>query len=320
MVSVRVQPKGRAPAVAPGLPTSLSFGAKTLEAITVGDVKRALHDKYPKFYPERQRLSLLESPKPLDDEATLSSAGDALYTSNPGGEGVLVVKDLGPQISWRTVFLVEYAGPLVIHPIVYHLPQLIYRQAFEHSQMQKVVYVLVLLHFLKRELETVLVHRFSHATMPARNIFKNSAHYHILSGFVLSLAVYGPWFSATSPKITDTFRSNPTWIWSWVAVWAFAELSNLQAHLTLRWLRPAGTRARGIPRGYLFEYVSCPNYFTEALAWVAVTALSGSWSAGVFLFVSTVQMALWAIKKHRAYRKEFGKDYPRRKIMFPFLF
>jgi very-long-chain enoyl-CoA reductase len=42
----------------------------------------------------------------------------------------------GPQISWRTVFLIEYGGPLVIHPLVYYLPKLFYGQAFEHSWMQ----------------------------------------------------------------------------------------------------------------------------------------------------------------------------------------
>ena len=41
----------------------------------------------------------------------------------------------------------------------------------------------------------------------------------------------------------------------------------------------------------------------------------------LFLAVSTYQMAVWAVKKHRNYKKEFGKEYPRgRKAMFPFIF
>jgi very-long-chain enoyl-CoA reductase len=31
-------------------------------------------------------------------------------------------------------------------------------------------------------------------------------------------------------------------------------------------------------------------------------------------------MAAWALKKHRNYKKEFGKEYPRgRRAMFPFI-
>ena len=42
--------------------------------------------------------------------------------------------------------------------------------------------------------------------------------------------------------------------------------------------------------------------------------------AGIFLVVSTYQMAVWALKKHRNYKKEFGKEYPRnRKAIFPFI-
>ena len=31
-----------------------------------------------------------------------------------GDIGVLYFKDLGPQVGWKTVFYVEYAGPIVI--------------------------------------------------------------------------------------------------------------------------------------------------------------------------------------------------------------
>jgi very-long-chain enoyl-CoA reductase len=41
--------------------------------------------------------------------------------------------------------------------------------------------------------------------------------------------------------------------------------------------------------------------------------------AYIFFIVSTAQMMDWAIKKHKRYRVDFP-NYPRRKVMFPFLF
>jgi very-long-chain enoyl-CoA reductase len=65
---------------------------------------------------------------------------------------------------------------------------------------------------------------------------------------------------------------------------------------------------------------SCPNYFFETIAWLAFTFLTLSPAAALFSAVSVGQMVIWAVKKHKNYKKEFGKEYPRRKVMFPFLF
>ena len=101
----------------------------------------------------------------MDDNSTLNESGIK------NGD-VLYVKDLGPQISWRTVFVVEYIGPLIIHPVFYFLSNQIYRRQFDMSMVQTLAFALIMLHFIKREIETLFVHRFSNATMPFKNVFK----------------------------------------------------------------------------------------------------------------------------------------------------
>lgn len=311
MVSLTVLSASKPPSFARGFPLTIEV---TPEA-TVADVKASIAAKVPKFSTLRQRISVKDDKKPLEDETKLA---DVLGEQLRGGE--LQVKDLGPQIGWRTVFLVEYAGPLLIHPLFYHLPQVFYGKEVQHSALQKYVYAFVMLHFIKRELETIFVHRFSHGTMPLLNIFKNSAHYHIFSGLFLALDVYRSKFSATSPYIVGTYRDNEKFLWVSAGIWAFAEISNLHTHLTLRNLRPANTRKRAIPYGYGFSLVSCPNYFFEAVAWGVICVMTGSVAALVFTGLAVGQMALWAIKKHKNYKKDFGKEYPRgRKAMFPFV-
>ncbi|RCK55634.1 hypothetical protein Cantr_05000 [Candida viswanathii] len=234
----------------------------------------------------------------------------------------LFVKDLGPQISWRTVFLVEYFGPFLFHPLFYYVQSLYGVPSFPHTDTQKLAFAMVLLHFLKRELETVFVHKFSNATMPAFNIFKNSTHYWILSGFNLAYFVYGPAGRLGILKYVFHVNELPTGVNNALfALWAFAELSNLATHLNLSSLRDKDTKKYVIPFGYGFDLVSCPNYFFESLSWFAYALLVGNWSAWIFLFVSTGQMWLWAVKKHKRYLKTFGDDYKKlkRKIFVPFV-
>ncbi|OJD35281.1 steroid alpha reductase family protein [Diplodia corticola] len=239
----------------------------------------------------------------------------------------ITVKDLGPQIAWRTVFLVEYLGPLLIHPLIYYLrpylypfPSLTPSDLPDPTSLQKLSLCLVTIHFLKRELETLFVHRFSSATMPAFNIFKNSGHYWILSGLNLAVFTYGP--SKTE------LGANPLIVYAACALYAIGELGNFNSHLVLRNLRPANNpTARGIPNGLGFSWVTCPNYLFEILSWVGVWIVNslisraGFFSTALFVVVAGGQMAAWAAKKERRYRKEFGPQYKRKKFaMIPGIF
>lgn len=172
-----------------------------------------------------------------------------------------------------------------------------------------------MLHFFKRELETLFVHRFSHGTMPFNFIFRkyvseylcapycsyctSSFHYHVFGGLFLAYAIYSPTYGALSPYIRGTIRDDPTFLMACAAVFLvcfllysqytdwlvlqFAQLSNGKTHLILRDLRPAGTKHRAIPHGYGFNLVSCPNYTFEILAWLSVCIMTGSYAGKLIL-------------------------------------
>lgn len=235
-------------------------------------------------------------------DRTISSAGLR-------DQSTIYVKDLGPQIAWRTVFVIEYLGPLLIHPILYFLRPYIYPSAPNRpSYSQTLFCVLVSLHFLKREAETLLLHRFSLATMPARNIFKNSFHYWALSGLNLAVWCYAP----SSPTAREP--PSPLLIYSGIFLYVIGEFGNLSSHLTLRNLRSSGGKERGIPQGFGFGLVTCPNYMFETISWIGITLVSRmSWSVVLFDIVSVGQMAAWAKKKESKYRKEFGDKYKRKR-------
>lgn len=220
---------------------------------------------------------------------------------------------IGPQLGWRFVYIIEYLGPLAIPPLFLYLlrPYLYFNfeQIAEPSQLQVLVCALLVIHFLKRELETIFVHRFSLATMPARNIFKNCGHYWALAGVNIAYWVFRP----DSPTATDSL--NPILYNGGLALFVFGELANLNAHLILRNLRRPGTTERGIPRGFGFGLVTCPNYMFEIIAWIGIYLLTGlSWSVFLFIVVGTLQMWAWAKKKERRYRQEFGDKYKRKRF------
>ncbi|KAF2173261.1 hypothetical protein M409DRAFT_49731 [Zasmidium cellare ATCC 36951] len=222
---------------------------------------------------------------------------------------VIQVKDLGLQIAWQTVFIIEYLGPLLIHPLLYFLQPYIYKNApAEPSHLQTLSCITITLHFLKRELETLFVHRFSNATMPAFNIVKNSAHYWAISGLLIAYFVYSPtsWAAAE-----DT---NPALTYTGLALYIFGEIANLNTHLVLRGLRSPGGTERGVPQGFGFDWVTCPNYLFEIVAWIGITIITRSWTTVVFLVIAGGQMALWAKKKEYRYRKELGAKYSKKRF------
>lgn len=222
----------------------------------------------------------------------------------------------GLQISWRTVFIIEYLGPILIHAAWPLLRPYLYSDLTPLSFSQKLTQALVILHFVKREYETLFVHRFSLNSMPARNIFKNCAHYWILSGALIAYFIYAPnSYTALSSPTIDIAN------WIGIALFLIGEIGNAHTHKILSNLRSPGGTERGIPHGLGFNLVTCPNYLFEMIAWFGITFVAKTWAMGVFLIAAYVQMHLWAVKKEKAYRREFGDKYKKKKNpIFPIVF
>lgn len=89
---------------------------------TIKEVKEELFRLKKAPHIHRQNLRLDVKGKALSDSDTLKSL-------NISDGGKLYFKDLGPQISWKGVFLVEYAGPLFLYLWIYQRPWIFYGDA-----------------------------------------------------------------------------------------------------------------------------------------------------------------------------------------------
>jgi len=260
---------------------------------------------------ERISLRVEAKGKSLRDDEVVSALG--LSASN----AQLFLRDLGPQISWKTVFLCEYAGPLFVYPLFYLRPSIIY--GVEASRPIEQVVTIALLchsfHYSKRLFETQYIHRFSNATMPIRNLFKNCSYYWGFAAF-MSYFINHPMY--TRPTFS------PMQVWLGLAGFVISEIGNFSIHLLLRNLRPAGTKERKIPYPnsnpltLMYNFVSCPNYTYEVMSWISFTLMTQCLPVAFFTLAGFIQMRIWAIGKHRQYKKEFA-NYPKgRTPIIPF--
>ncbi|SCU82952.1 LANO_0B07932g1_1 [Lachancea nothofagi CBS 11611] len=265
----------------------------------------------------RIRLTILKEDKQIP--ITSDHAFEDLSTVQ------LFAKDIGPQISWRFVFCMEYLGPIILHSLMYYLstrPALAKYHCKSRGYnpfVNKVAYLLVMVHYVKRELESLFLHKFAQSTMPLFNLFKNSFHYWILNG-AISLGYFGYGFilkDATVFKLYSTFKLDNSFNLL-LSVFMVAEFWNFYTHYQLRrW--GDSQKAKGITQRVpledgIFKIFVAPNYTFEVLAWTAFTLIFKlNVFAVFFLAVSTVQLYAWAAKKNRKYGT-------RRAFLIPYIF
>ncbi|ENN76812.1 probable very-long-chain enoyl-CoA reductase art-1 [Dendroctonus ponderosae] len=278
------------------------------EKVKVKDIKEKIAAISPKLVVGRQSVrSALKGKDIKDDEAIPLLASTRK----------VFVKDLGPQIGWSTVFICEYAGPLILYALVALRPRILYSSALNETSLSVTASVALVcwsVHYLKRILETIFVHRFSHGTMPLLNLFKNCTYYW---GFTLYVA-----YHTNHPLFTPPCRILQA---LGLIIFIVSELGNLSIHILLRNLRPPGTKVRKIPvpnsnpLTKLYNYVSCPNYTYEFYSWLGFTLLTSCVPAGLFALTGLYQMTIWALAKHKNYKTEFPNYPKQRKAIIPFV-
>lgn len=297
----------------------------TTPATRVSSIVEAYAEANGKIDPNRIKLSYVDeeskekskAKRTLKAHLTLEENGLDFKTSPTIN---VTAKDVGRQIGWKTVYIIEYLGPMFIHAFFYYA----YYDAGNVTHTQLLAFNLTLLHYLKREYETLFVHTFSSDTMPFAFLFRNSGHYWIINGVLISYAVYAPQnvnYSGIWKYVFHVADRSSEELQMYGVLMVVFELCNLYCHVLLRRLRSDGSREHRIPRGFAFELVSFPNYMFESLSWLVFALMVNNWSAYLFLIVGTGTMMVWAKQKHAKYRKEFGDKYPaHRRAMFPYIF
>lgn len=211
----------------------------------------------------------------------------------------------GPTLSNRTGWLVMESPTLVVF-----VP--LYLSGAQSADLVPLVLLgLWLAHYVHRTLVFPFRLRTADKRMPL-SIALTGTSFNVLNACVVApqLSEFGHY--------PDAWLSDPRML-AGALLFFLGYTINRWSDRTLIGLRSGGETGYRIPRGHLFEYVSCPNYLGEILEWIGFAVATWSLAGLAFAFYSAANVAPRALSHHHWYRSTFP-DYPKdRRALVPFV-
>lgn len=171
--------------------------------------------------------------------------------------------------------------------------------------LPRVFATLWLVHYIHRDLIFPAQMRTKGKTMPVFIVMSAFA-FNLLNGYInaRSLSEFGP-------EYTLSWCLSFRFLYGLALFIAGFVINRVSDYALLRLRSPEETGYK-IPRGGLFEEVSCPNYLGEIIQWFGWALMT--WSAAGFAFAvfSAANLIPRAVAHHQWYLRTFP-DYPRRR-------
>ena len=177
-----------------------------------------------------------------------------------------------------------------------------------------------IIHFLKRVLETLFLHKYS-----GRTDVGTPTMISIYYTLTATLVAYGAGMGAplTTGLFDGTYDIRDM---LGVTVFLIGIIGNFYHHFLLAKLR-SGKQAKSVaayvaPKGGLFNYVAAPHYFFELLGWAGIAVASNQLNVYLVMAGMTSYLAGRSVAQNDWNRARFKeKDWPKdRKNLVPFIF
>lgn len=207
----------------------------------------------------------------------------------------------GPQISNKWGWIIMEAPSFLI--ILY------FYLTSNQSSYATLLSALWLLHYVNRTFIYPFRIRTKGKKMPliivGSAIFFNCINAGLNGYFLSHLETYGP----------DSFFSLNFFIG--ISLFMIGFYINQKSDYILIHLRKPGETGYKIPKGFLFDYISCPNLFGELTQWTGFAIMAWNFPALTFLVWTYANLIPRAIGHHKWYKQNF-KAYPlKRKAVLP---
>ena len=118
----------------------------------------------------------------------------------------------------------------------------------------------------------------------------------------------------------ESYQSDDFYSWNFVLgtiLLALGFVINQKSDNILIGLRKGGSTDYKIPRGFLFEKVSCPNHLGEFVQWTGFALMAWNLPALTFLVWTAANLFPRSANHHQWYQEKFEDYPPKRKILFP---
>lgn len=203
-------------------------------------------------------------------------------------------------LTGRQGMLVAYAPAFLVSSYYYRA-----------SSSQNFAALLLAIHFAKRLLEVMFVHKYS-GTMEIS----------VATSIGVFYALDTLWISSTSLWMNNL---STTFVWIGFILTVIGQLGNGYHHYVLATLRKDEKQSQKqryvAPRGGLFEFVAAPHYFFELVSWLGIAFAAQQLNAFLEVLSHTGYLMGRSYQANEFYRTKFDSEqWPRsRRNIFPFV-
>ncbi len=212
----------------------------------------------------------------------------------------------GPMLDNRLAWIIMELPALLVLPVWIIISQ---------STLSKPAYVMValfVLHYINRVIIFPLRIRTKGKLMPL-SIAAMAFIFNIVNGSVLG------YYLAFKSSYADSWFTDPRFLIGMVIFFVGAYINQRSDHILIN-LRKPGETGYSIPRGFLFNHISCPNHFGEIVEWTGFAIMTWSMPGLSFAIWTAANLVPRALNHHEWYKERFS-DYPsERKAVVPNMF
>ena len=211
------------------------------------------------------------------------------------GWGILIPARLG----W-----VVMESPCVILMIAYGL---IVREQLQ--VVHEIFLLLWLAHYIHRTFIYPFAIKMTNPKMPISIAF-SAFFFNIIN---VSIQAFGIFYFT---EYSSDWISSPVFIVG-LTLFLIGMFINIKSDYYIAYMKKRKGPGYHIPNGFLYRYISAPNYFGEIIEWIGWAILTWSISGIVFLIWVIANLFPRAISHHKWYKDKFH-DYPKnRKAIIP---